>query len=60
MNAVLQDWVKSRGRRRRVPLGGRYAGAVFTRTARTSALLPAAEAVIGTAARLAVDALRAP
>ncbi|MFF8394478.1 hypothetical protein [Streptomyces sp. NPDC016172] len=34
--------------------------AVFTRTARTSALLPAADAVIGTAARLAVDAQRAP
>ncbi|MEG8276443.1 serine hydrolase [Streptomyces sp. AHA2] len=42
------------------PDGGRYAVAVFTRTARTSALLPAADAVIGTAARLAVDALRAP
>jgi beta-lactamase class A len=42
------------------PDGGRYAVAVFTRTARTSALQPAADAVIGTAARLAVDALRAP
>ncbi|GAA2764238.1 hypothetical protein GCM10010103_32790 [Streptomyces paradoxus] len=42
------------------PDGGRYAVAVFTRTARTCALLPAADAVIGTAARLAVDALRAP
>ncbi|MFJ4567673.1 serine hydrolase [Streptomyces caelestis] len=41
------------------PDGGRYAVAVFTRTARTSALQPAADAVIGTAARLAVDALRA-
>jgi beta-lactamase class A len=41
------------------PDGGRYAVAVFTRTARTSALLPAADAVIGTTARLAVDALRA-
>ncbi|MFE9771310.1 serine hydrolase [Streptomyces sp. NPDC005931] len=41
------------------PDGGRYAVAVFTRTAHTAATLPAADAVIGTAARLAVDALRA-
>ncbi|MHC5264315.1 serine hydrolase [Streptomyces sp. UC4497] len=40
------------------PDGGRYAVAVFTRTVRTSAILPAADAVIGTAARIAVDALR--
>ncbi|GAA0659627.1 hypothetical protein GCM10009535_43710 [Streptomyces thermocarboxydovorans] len=33
--------------------------AVFTRTANPAAALPAADAVIGTAARLAVDALRA-
>lgn len=38
--------------------GGRYAVAVFTRAASTSFTLPAADAVIGTAARLAVDALR--
>nr|WP_030410909.1 serine hydrolase [Streptomyces sp. NRRL S-1448] len=42
------------------PDGGRYAVAVFTRTAHTAATLPAADAVIGTAARIAVDALRAP
>ncbi|MFF9346417.1 serine hydrolase [Streptomyces sp. NPDC014734] len=42
------------------PDGGRYAVAVFTRTANTAATLPAADAVIGTAARIAVDALRAP
>jgi beta-lactamase class A len=42
------------------PDGGRYAVAVFTRTAHTAAILPAADAVIGTAARIAVDALRAP
>ncbi|WP_399886758.1 serine hydrolase [Streptomyces sp. BBFR51] len=42
------------------PDGGRYAVAVFTRTAHTAAVLPAADAVIGTAARIAVDALRAP
>ncbi|MEU9121122.1 serine hydrolase [Streptomyces sp. NPDC048506] len=42
------------------PDGGRYAVAVFTRTANTAATLPAADAVIGTAARMAVDALRAP
>ncbi|MFI9821119.1 serine hydrolase [Streptomyces sp. NPDC052013] len=41
------------------PDGGRYAVAVFTRTAHPAATLPAADAVIGTAARLAVDALRA-
>ncbi|MBD0711951.1 serine hydrolase [Streptomyces sp. CBMA291] len=40
------------------PDGGRYAVAVFTRTAHTAATLPAADAVIGTAARIAVDALR--
>jgi beta-lactamase class A len=42
------------------PDGGRYAVAVFTRTASTAATLPAADAVIGTAARMAVDALRGP
>ncbi|MFJ5675534.1 serine hydrolase [Streptomyces sp. NPDC093097] len=42
------------------PDGGRYAVAVFTRAASTAATLPAADAVIGTAARIAVDALRAP
>lgn len=41
------------------PDGGRYAVAVFTRTVRTAAVLPAADAVIGTAARIAVDTLRA-
>ncbi|WP_326847480.1 serine hydrolase [Streptomyces kaniharaensis] len=40
------------------PDGGRYALAVFTRAAATSITLPAADAAIGTAARLAVDALR--
>ncbi|MFF7457241.1 serine hydrolase [Kitasatospora sp. NPDC008115] len=40
------------------PDGGRYAVAVFTRTASTAATLPVADAVIGTAARIAVDALR--
>ncbi|MFB7599667.1 serine hydrolase [Streptomyces sp. NPDC056160] len=40
------------------PDGGRYAVAVSTRTARTSAILPAADAVIGTSARIAVEALR--
>ncbi|MEU8585932.1 serine hydrolase [Streptomyces sp. NPDC048664] len=40
------------------PDGGRYAVAVFTRSAGTAVNLPAADAVIGTAARLAVDALR--
>ncbi|QES40073.1 serine hydrolase [Streptomyces venezuelae] len=41
------------------PDGGRYAVAVFTRAASTAAILPAADAVIGTASRIAVDALRA-
>ncbi|WP_419996310.1 serine hydrolase [Streptomyces boninensis] len=40
------------------PDGGRYAVAVFTRAANPAATLPQADAVIGTAARLAVDALR--
>ncbi|OKI04835.1 serine hydrolase [Streptomyces sp. CB02923] len=42
------------------PDGGRYAVGVFTRAASTAATLPAADAVIGTAARIAVEALRAP
>ncbi|MEY9862236.1 beta-lactamase class A [Catenulispora sp. GAS73] len=42
------------------PDGGRYAVAVFTRAASTASVLPAADAVIGTAARIAVDALRSP
>lgn len=41
------------------PDGGRYAVAVFTRSASTAANLPDADAAIGTAARMAVDALRA-
>lgn len=41
------------------PDGGRYAIAVFTRAASTAATLPPADAVIGTTARIAVDALRA-
>ncbi|WP_406290899.1 serine hydrolase [Embleya sp. NBC_00896] len=41
------------------PDGGRYALAICTRSASTEAALPAADAVIGTAARMAVDALRA-
>ncbi|MFE1905952.1 serine hydrolase [Streptomyces gardneri] len=41
------------------PDGGRYAVAVFTRAASTDVTLPAADAVIGAAARIAVDALRA-
>ncbi|GEC07617.1 serine hydrolase [Streptomyces spinoverrucosus] len=41
------------------PDGGRYAVAVFTRTANPAATLPAADSVIGTTARLAVEALRA-
>ncbi|MFE6778558.1 serine hydrolase [Streptomyces sp. NPDC057702] len=41
------------------PDGGRYAVAVLTRSASTAVTLPAADAVIGTAARIAVDALRA-
>lgn len=40
------------------PDGGRYAVAVFTRAGSPAAALPAADAVIGTAARLAVEALR--
>lgn len=40
------------------PDGGRYAVAVFTRSASTAFTLPAADAVIGTAARLAVEQLR--
>ncbi|MCW2570573.1 MAG: beta-lactamase [Frankiales bacterium] len=39
--------------------GGRYAVAVFTRSAATTMKHPRADAVIGTAARLAVDLLRA-
>ncbi|MFB6806143.1 serine hydrolase [Streptomyces sp. NPDC056387] len=42
------------------PDGGRYAVAVFTRAANPAATLPAADAVIGTTARIAVDALRTP
>ncbi len=42
------------------PDGGRYAVAVFTRSASTAFTLPAADAVIGTAARLAVEHLRHP
>ncbi|MFI1104805.1 serine hydrolase [Streptomyces melanogenes] len=41
------------------PDGGRYAVAVFTRAASTAATLPPADAVIGTTARIAVEALRA-
>ncbi|GGU14024.1 MULTISPECIES: serine hydrolase [Streptomyces] len=41
------------------PDGGRYAVAVFTRAAATTVTLPAADAAIGRAARIAVDALRA-
>ncbi|MFG3287135.1 serine hydrolase [Streptomyces sp. NPDC048111] len=41
------------------PDGGRYAVAVFTRAASTAVTLPAADAAVGRAARLAVDALRA-
>ncbi|MFE0425254.1 serine hydrolase [Streptomyces sp. NPDC058953] len=41
------------------PDGGRYAVAVFTRAARRAARQPAADAAIGTTARLAVEALRA-
>ncbi|MFB7447212.1 serine hydrolase [Streptomyces sp. NPDC056194] len=40
------------------PDGGRYAVAVFTRAASTDVTLPAADAAIGRAARIAVDALR--
>lgn len=42
------------------PDGGRYAVAVFTRSLLPIAVLPQADAVIGTAARLAVEALRRP
>jgi beta-lactamase class A len=38
--------------------GGRYAVAVFTATERRAATLPEIDAVIGTTARIAVDALR--
>ncbi|MEU3375139.1 serine hydrolase [Streptomyces sp. NPDC006711] len=41
------------------PDGGRYAVAVFTRAASTAATLPGADAAVGRAARVAVDALRA-
>ncbi|ROO84034.1 beta-lactamase class A [Actinocorallia herbida] len=41
------------------PDGGRYAVAVFTRSRSTASAQPRADAVIGTAARLAVQALRA-
>ncbi|MGB8941675.1 MAG: serine hydrolase [Streptomyces sp.] len=41
------------------PDGGRYAIAVFTRAASPAATLPAVDTVIGTTARIAVDALRA-
>ncbi|BCJ77422.1 serine hydrolase [Catellatospora sp. IY07-71] len=41
------------------PDGGRYAVAVFTRSASTALTLPRADAVIGTAARTAVEHLRA-
>ncbi|MEV6395760.1 serine hydrolase [Streptomyces sp. NPDC051907] len=40
------------------PDGGRYAVAVFTRAASTAVTLPPADAAIGRAARIAVDALR--
>jgi beta-lactamase class A len=40
------------------PDGGRYAVAVFTRSRLPVAVLPQADAVIGTAARLAVESLR--
>jgi len=40
------------------PDGRRYAAAVFTRAESTAMTLPQADAVIGTAARIAVDALR--
>ncbi|GAA2079000.1 serine hydrolase [Actinomadura alba] len=42
------------------PDGGRYAVAVFTRSLLPIAVLPQADAVIGTAARLAVEWLRRP
>ncbi|MCE6999805.1 class A beta-lactamase-related serine hydrolase [Saccharothrix sp. S26] len=40
------------------PDGGRYAVAVFTRSASTAFTVPRADAVVGTAARLAVEHLR--
>lgn len=40
------------------PDGGRYAVAVFTRAFRPVAVLPAADAVIGTTAHLAIESLR--
>ncbi|TDB96471.1 serine hydrolase [Actinomadura sp. 7K534] len=42
------------------PDGGRYAVAVFTRSLLPVAVLPRADAAIGTVARLAVEALRRP
>ncbi|MFG2244518.1 serine hydrolase [Spirillospora sp. NPDC048823] len=42
------------------PDGGRYAVAVFTRSLLPIAVLPQADAVIGTAARMAVESLRRP
>ncbi|MEV5704101.1 serine hydrolase [Actinoallomurus sp. NPDC052274] len=42
------------------PDGGRYAAAVFTRSLLPIAVLPQADAVIGTTARLAVEWLRRP
>ncbi|TDD90147.1 serine hydrolase [Actinomadura darangshiensis] len=42
------------------PDGARYAVAVFTRSLLPTAVLPQADAVIGTAARMAVEALRRP
>ncbi|SEG41852.1 beta-lactamase class A [Thermomonospora echinospora] len=42
------------------PDGGRYAVAVFTRSLSTASVLPRADAVIGTTARMAVEHLRAP
>lgn len=42
------------------PDGGRYAVAVFTRSPLPIAVLPQADAVIGTTARIAVESLRRP
>jgi beta-lactamase class A len=42
------------------PDGGRYAVAVFTRSASTALTHPRADATIGTAARLAIEYLRQP
>ncbi|GAA2422313.1 serine hydrolase [Actinomadura vinacea] len=42
------------------PDGGRYAVAVFTRSLLPVAVLPEADAAIGTTARLAIEALRRP